>query len=37
VTSTLGLLLKHQADKTDVEARLEKLLAAADQAGADPA
>lgn len=32
VKSTLGLLLKHQADKADVEPKIEKLLAAAEQA-----
>jgi hypothetical protein len=26
VASTLGLLLKHQGDKSDVEAKLDKLL-----------
>ena len=30
VTGTLGLLLKHQGDKTDVEPKIDKLLAAAD-------
>ena len=30
VESTLGLLLKHQADKTDVELKLDKLLAGAE-------
>jgi MoxR-like ATPase len=29
VQSTLGLLLKHQADKADVEPKIEKLLAEA--------
>jgi MoxR-like ATPase len=32
VKDTLGLLLKHQSDRTDVEPKIEKLLAAADQA-----
>lgn len=32
VASTLGVLLKHQADKIDVEPKIEKLLAAAEQA-----
>jgi MoxR-like ATPase len=32
VASTLGLLLKHQTDKTDVEPKIEKLLGAAEQA-----
>ncbi|MFT3764246.1 MAG: MoxR family ATPase [Minicystis sp.] len=37
VQSTLGLLLKHQSDKADVEPKIEKLLAAADPpAGAEP-
>ncbi|MFO0758704.1 MAG: MoxR family ATPase [Byssovorax sp.] len=31
VEETLGLLLKHQADKTDVEPKLDKLLARADE------
>jgi MoxR-like ATPase len=32
VEGTLGLLLKHQGDKLDVEPKIDKLLAAADQA-----
>lgn len=32
VQSTLGLLLKHQADRAGVEPKIEKLLAAAEQA-----
>lgn len=32
VQGTLGLLLKHQTDKADVEPRVEKLIAAAEQA-----
>jgi MoxR-like ATPase len=32
VESTLGILLKHQGDKTDVGPKIDKLLAAADQA-----
>ncbi len=32
VKDTLGLLLKHQGDRSDVEPKIEKLLAAAEQA-----
>jgi MoxR-like ATPase len=36
VRDTLGLLLKHQGDKSDVEPKIEKLLAVAEQAASTP-